>query len=304
MKRHVKFWIIGTLQIIAVYSACAQEQESAELYLEAYTDEFQENFFEALKQKSIQNYDKAINLFLACKNLDPSNPVIDYQLAKTYFLDQKYVVAQDYAISALQSTPSDFWYLENLVNISSKLGSPMETYRNRIPYGNIKLQENLALIYFKQDKYSEALKILEALGDSEFAHELGLKIKDSLQQRSPSQETARTKKTVEADDPIAGYRSRMEELIKSSDYVALEKLTKEALENYPLQAFFHYGYGTALNGMSDTAKAIEVLESSLDYVFDDDALSNKIYKELAKAYTTLGNTTKATEYLNKVKTGL
>lgn len=44
------------------YQACAQEEESAEISLELYSDEFQEYFFEALKQKGIENYDKAINL--------------------------------------------------------------------------------------------------------------------------------------------------------------------------------------------------------------------------------------------------
>ena len=39
--------------------ATAQEEESAEFFLEEYTDEFQNLFFEALKHKGIQNYDRA-----------------------------------------------------------------------------------------------------------------------------------------------------------------------------------------------------------------------------------------------------
>ena len=37
-------------------------EDSSEVFLEEYSDTFQENFFEALKQKGIENYDKAINL--------------------------------------------------------------------------------------------------------------------------------------------------------------------------------------------------------------------------------------------------
>lgn len=43
----VFFWVLG--------NSFAQEEESAELFLDEYTDEFQETFFEGLKQKGIQN---------------------------------------------------------------------------------------------------------------------------------------------------------------------------------------------------------------------------------------------------------
>ena len=57
-----------------------KEEESSEVFLEEYTDEFQEKFFEALKQKGIENYDRAVNLLLECKRLDPNNSVLDHEL--------------------------------------------------------------------------------------------------------------------------------------------------------------------------------------------------------------------------------
>ncbi|MCL6266719.1 tetratricopeptide repeat protein [Flagellimonas myxillae] len=306
MKRLTVLWIITALLLLAGYPCYAQdEEESAELFLEEYTDEFQEHFFEALKQKSIQNYDRAINLLLSCKQLDPQSDVVDYQLAKTYFLDKQYIQAQEYAIEALHARPSDFWYLESLVNIMEQQGRPMETIKARVPLDKVELKENLALIYFKKTKYNKALQILESMGDSQFATELGLKIRDSLQQnKAKSTISNQPKQSPKEDDPVAQYRSRMEGFLEKLDYNALEKMSEEALEAYPLQAYFHYAYGAALNGKSETARAIEVLEGARDYLFDDNVLANKIYRELAKAYTTIGNPTKATEYLNKVKPGL
>lgn len=64
--------------VITPYQACAQEEESAEISLELYSDEFQEYFFEALKQKGIENYDKAINLLIKCKKLQPLETAVDY----------------------------------------------------------------------------------------------------------------------------------------------------------------------------------------------------------------------------------
>ena len=59
--------------------ASGQEEGSAELFTESYTDRFQEVFFEALKQKGIENYDRAKEQLLEAKKLDPLHPVIDYR---------------------------------------------------------------------------------------------------------------------------------------------------------------------------------------------------------------------------------
>ena len=73
MKKKLLVWMVLGASIMMHYGTYAQEeQESAEVYLEEYTDEFQENFFEALKQKGIQNYDRAVDLFLKCKQLEPN----------------------------------------------------------------------------------------------------------------------------------------------------------------------------------------------------------------------------------------
>ncbi|WP_420320989.1 tetratricopeptide repeat protein [Flagellimonas sp.] len=303
MKKTVSTYLFVMMSFCWAFAQ--EEEQSAEVFLEEYTDEFQESFFEALKQKGIQNYDRAIKLFLECKNLDPLNSVVDYELAKAYFLDKQYIQAQEYAIEALISEPTDFWYLESLVNILEKQGNAVEMIKGSIPYSEGKLQENLAVIYFKKKKYQDALKVLEGLGDSKFVSNLTLKIKDSLQQKNKSQPNPRTP-VVESskEDAVTNYKDRIEALLAEGNYKQMESVSEEALDSYPLQPYFYFAYGTALNRNAKSAKAVEVLESALDYLLDDDALANKIYSELSKAYTAIGNTTKAQEYSNKVKPGL
>lgn len=301
--------LIGTYIFISLFSfwTYAQEEEqSAEVFLEEYTDEFQESFFEALKQKGIQNYDRAIDLFLECKRLDSSNSVIDYELAKAYFLDKQYIQAQEFAIDALKAKPMDFWYLETLLRVLEKQGTSIDEIQQQLPFSNNKLQENLAVFYFKKRKYNDALKVLEGLGNSKFATDLTLKINDSIQRVNEKLTTAvKPEKTVQKEDsPITQYQSQIEELLTKGDFNNMEVVSKEALDSYPLQPYFHYAYGTALNRISKSTKAVEVLESALDYLLDDVSLANKIYAELSKAYTAIGNASKASEYLNKIKTGL
>jgi predicted Zn-dependent protease len=305
MKNVLLLWVFLTASILMHCDTYAQEeQESAEVYLDEYTDEFQENFFEALKQKGIQNYDRAVDLFLKCKQLEPDNSVVDYELAKAYLLDKKYVEAQDYAIAALVSKPEDYWYLDNLLTILDKQGSPIEAIKPRIPNQNQKLQQNMAVFLFKTKKYEEAVKVLNSLESSLFKSELTRKINDSLQKKKPEQVAQEEVIKEDADDPVAQLKATMEQLMAASNFKKLLNESQEALDTYPLQPYFYYAYGTALIGTGNSNKGIEVLESGLDYLLDDENLQSMIYRKLSEGYTKIGNTQKANEYLNKINSGL
>ncbi|MEE1961654.1 hypothetical protein V1387_03080 [Allomuricauda taeanensis] len=306
MKKKLLVWMVLGASTLMSYSTYAQEeQESAEVYLEEYTDEFQENFFEGLKQKGIQNYDRAIDLFLKCKQLEPDNSVVDYELAKSYLLDKKYIQAQQYAIEALLSEPTDYWYLDNLLTILDKQGSPWNSIKEQIPYGNKKLRENMAVSFFKMKKYEEALAMLKEIDNAPLTTELVRKINDSLQKNIQESTTPIVEKQVtDKSDPVTALRTQIEELLSRSDYKGMLAVSKEALDSYPLQPYFYFAYGTALNNTGDPNKAIEVLESGLDYLLDDGQLESNLYRELSKAYNKIGNTQKANEYLNKINSGL
>lgn len=296
--------VLGASILMQYKTYAQEEQESAEVYLEEYTDEFQENFFEALKQKGIQNYDRAVDLFLKCKQLEPNNSVVDYELAKAYMLDKKYVQAQDYAVAALLSEPTDYWYLDNLLTILDKQGSPIESIKPRIPYQNKKLQQNMAVSLFKMKKYREASKVLDDLESSQLKSDLKEKIGDSLQKEKQPDAAPIAESRENPDDPLAQQRAQMEQLIEASDFKKLLKDSQEALDTYPLQPYFYYAYGIALNNTGNPNKGVEVLESGLDYLLDDDSLKNKIYRQLSEGYSKIGNTQKANEYLNKINSGL
>ena len=305
MKKKLLVWLVLGASILMQYDTYAQEeQESADVYLEEYTDEFQENFFEALKQKGIQNYDRAVDLLLKCKQLEPDNSVVDYELAKAYMLDKKYVQAQDYAVAALLSEPTDYWYLDNLLTILDKQGSPIDSIKQRIPYQNKKLQQNMAVSLFKMKKYREASKVLDDLEGSQLKSDLKEKISDSLQNDERPETAPVVKNETDLDDPVAKLKAGMEQLIAASDFKKLLNDSQDALDYYPLQPYFYYAYGIALNNTGNPNKGVEVLESGLDYLLDDDGLKNKIYRQLSEGYSKIGNTQKANEYLNKINSGL
>jgi tetratricopeptide (TPR) repeat protein len=280
------------------------EEESAAVSLEDYTDEFQENFFEALKQKGIENYDKAINLLLECKRLDPENSVVDHELANVYLADKQYVLAREYGLEALISEPVNYWYLQTLLAIEDRLGNSMNELLTTIPYANEKLKENLALIYYKRRNYQNALNVIKEIKKSDFSDHLSLKIKDSLDQNN--QQTVEEESQVGEIgglSPLESYKSQITALIETKNYTSLLETAAEAVENFPAQPYFYYAHGLALNKSSKPQEAVAILESALDFLLDDAEMADKIYRELAAAHTTLGNVSKANMYLSKIKSG-
>lgn len=281
-------------------------EESAEVFLEDYSDEFQENFFEGLKQKGIQNYDRAINFLLECKRLQPENKVVAYELAKSSYLDKKYIPAQNYAIEALNGNPENYWYLHTLVTIVDKQGSNMSSITDQIPYENSILKENLAQIYFKEGKFKNAQKIIATIKKSTKTALLAQKIEDSLKKKEAQLKTASFEVTEKSSgiSTIENYKTRIKGLMKmNGGNLLLIQLTEEALESYPSQPYFYYSNGYALNRNKKHREAIEVLESALDYLVNDISLANKIYTELSDGYNAISNPSKANMYLSKIKPG-
>lgn len=309
MKESILFFAMFAVLFMTQRNAFAQEEEkieveqSAEVFLDDYTDEFQENFFEALKQKGIQNYDRAANLLLKCKQLRSGDSAVDHELAKVYLLDKNYPAAQQYVVEALLSDPGNYWFLNTLLTILDRQGSAFETVRDRIPNDNKALKENMVRIYFKGKKFQQAMNVLNEMAASDFKEQYLNQINDSIK-KTNAPDPAPKRETDTVDEGLEGLKTAIETAISKNDFKRVETLSVEALETYPLQPYFYYARGWALNKQAKPKEAVGILETGLEYLFDDQALLNKIYTELAAAHKALGNGSKANEYLSKIKSGL
>ena len=76
------------LGMLLLFSPLAEAQEPTPLQdvnvdqLEDVTDAFQESFFEALKQKGIENYDRAIVALDKCIALQPQESILYFEKGK------------------------------------------------------------------------------------------------------------------------------------------------------------------------------------------------------------------------------
>src|SRR5690606_3879024 len=179
-------------------------------------------------------------------------------------------------------------------------GIPLEAIGQDIPFDNPSLKENLAQLYFNNGKYQAALGLLKDLENPALKEQLARKIGDSLREEG-------AKEPLVADAPQSGgggamenLRSSLEGMLESGDPQAVLERTREALDNYPMQPYFYFAHGAARSGSGNAAKALEVLSAGLDLLLDDVPLRNRIYREMARAHTLLGNPGKAKEYTNKI----
>lgn len=129
------------------------------------TDDFQENFFEALKQKAIENHEKAIAALQECEELQPNNPVVHFELGKNYKELENY----EAAISSLQKAnklkPNQEWILAELMEAfyeNQDYDKAIIIAKNLVPIHS-RYYNNLADLYFKSQKYDELLVLLDKL---------------------------------------------------------------------------------------------------------------------------------------------
>lgn len=76
-------------------------------------------------------------------------------------------------------------------------------------------------------------------------------------------------------------------------------LSDVGLEIFPAQPLLYLVNGVANNELKNVDQAIEVLETGLDYLFDDPKMEYDFYQQLTIAYTLKGNTKKAKLYHKK-----
>lgn len=299
----MKYYSLVVCCLIPVLVSSQDISESAEVSLEPYTDEFQECFFEALKQKGIENYDKAINELLKCKGLGEAEAVVDHELAKAYLANKQAVMAQEYALASINMEPENPWYLETLYLVLRKQGRTIEMIKESIPADNNSLTENLAMLYYKNKQYPQALEILKDSRNRAFAESLEQKIRDSMEGIKSRPSLPNVQNTKVEKNPFEQIKSELEKLLAEEKYTELGTMASEALESFPLQPFLYYCKGVALRKDGRNKEAISILESALDYLIDERDLANKIYSDLSAAYIAIGNTSKANMYLSKIKSG-
>ena len=268
---------------------------------------FQQYFFKALTQKSIGNYQKAIENLESCNQILNNNSTVFFEFSKNYFLLNETLIAKEYIERALAKDANNIWMQKHLVKILIKQRNYKEAIKvqNRLILSNPKERIFLVRIYLYDRDYKKALSLLNTLEEQNSLTPNLKKLQENLITRKGDKV-----KEIKLDDVSAlkikfksdkSYKI-LKEILDKSVNINNDLLLygKEGVSLFPAQPYVYLMYAKALNNQKKFKKALNNLKNGIDFVIEDE-MEMEFYKEMAAAYRGLGNYKEEKKYNLKAK---
>ncbi len=319
--RIVLLFFISLLSVLAWSQDDTEEQVRSDSFTEAQLKEekifldFEQSFMEAIQQRAIENYNKALEALNICEKIYPQNVAMLYEKAKNYFSLEQYQEALQYCERIASVEPQNIWNQKLKREIYIKLRNYPEalviqkTLYQEDPF---EAQDLLQIYFLMQDK-ENGLNILRQV-DKNAIYVENLKFyrnyfdpetKVEIDSQSDSDAILPVQSEVKTDDihkvDFPTQLQTLQQLQKEKNFTNLLKQSSDVLDLNPTQPIVYWYKGLSQNELKKFQDAITTLENGLDFVFDDNELLLKLYEELIIAHTGMGNTAKANQYKQLVQ---
>ncbi|MGX7667808.1 tetratricopeptide repeat protein [Flavobacterium pedocola] len=129
------------------------------------SDAFETHFYESLKQKAIENYDKAITEIQQCLQLQPANPALYNELGKNFLSLKRYPEAESAFKKAIELNSKERWYWNGLYDVyyeTKDYHNSIIVVQKLIEFDK-KFQDDLASLYMYTQQYDKALFLIEEM---------------------------------------------------------------------------------------------------------------------------------------------
>lgn len=189
-KKHIAF-IVFLLFSFGNQLFAQQNPEDIAL-VENKTEDY---FFEALAQRGIENYDKAIVAIQKCLEKEPKNPAFLYELGKNQLDAKDYVAAEITFKSAVEIDNKQRWYWNGLYDVyyeTKNFDKAIGVVQKLIEF-DPNMREDLVSLYMNTDQKEKALHLLKEMEASSHLTKTmefyKLKLESSKEFASPKKET-------------------------------------------------------------------------------------------------------------------
>lgn len=273
---------------------------------------FQSHFFEALKQKAIKNYSKAIENLELCNEIDSLNVSVLFEFSKNHLELNNYFEAELFVDKALQQEPENRYLLLHKVAIlkaQRNFNKAIEV-QNKILKIQPKDFEELVFLYIQNQNFKEAEALISKIEENAMTTLRIKSFKKFLENRKGIQE--KTDKPIEITTENVDIETLKKLYAKNKEYKTVQKIlmqeekealfeavyanSKEALELFPEQPFLYKMNGLALNKLGKYNEAIAVLSIGIDFVIDNSTMEADFYEQLAISHENIGNKSEALKY--------
>lgn len=130
-------------------------------------DGFQDLFYEAIQQRSIENYDKAITALEKGIAIQPDNPVIYFELGKNYLAQKKYPDAYANFEKVTKMDPKNRWAWVGMYDVCYET----KDFNKAIPIVEKLItfkedyKEDLTSLYMNTQQFDKALTLINELNE-------------------------------------------------------------------------------------------------------------------------------------------
>ena len=293
------------------------QKNNRELQEEQKELNFQKFFFEALQQKAIGNFDKAITALENCKSIKNNDKSVQFELSKNYFQLEKYMEAEAYIKQSLEKDAENLFMLQLLKEIYNKQNNYKEALeiQKKISIQKPNAQLELVILYIKNNQVDNARKLLIDLEKKGMLSANLLPFKKSLLEGKVSTpSTSKINKSVEnqsiealensfkTNKSFAVIKQLLVKLSAKKRFLTLERYSNEAIELFPAQPLVYLMNAKALNQKKEYRSALEVLQNGFDYIVDDSLLEANFYEQMSLSYKGMSQNVNASKFYNKAVT--
>ena len=165
--------LVTCLLVLSLFSPVAEAQEPATLKdvnvdnLEDVTDDFQEYFFEALKQKGIQNYERALVALDKCISLRPQEAILYFEKGKNEAMLGNIIEAENNYLKALQLKPNQRDIMVSLYDVyyaRQDFEKAIDLVTQLVQF-DIRYKEDLARIYLRKGSFEKTISLIDELDE-------------------------------------------------------------------------------------------------------------------------------------------
>ena len=275
---------------------------------------FQNFFFDALQQKAIGNFDKAISALENCQNIKNNDKAVEFEFAKNYFELDKYYEAETYIKKGLAKEPENLYMLvllRDIYNNQNNFKDALEVQK-KILVKDPSSQLDLVSLYIKNHQIDNAKQLLIDLEKKGVLSATLLPFKESLLKGTVLTPTSVTTskpiekqsaeeliKTYKKDNTFAVLKLLLQKLNAKKQFLTLEKYSNEGIELFPAQPLVYLMNARALNQKKEYQNALGILEKGFDYIVEDSLLEANFYEQMSLSCKGMGQNVNASKYYNK-----
>lgn len=162
MKKTVFYhFLLGMFFIPMTLLAQAEPKDTLALA----ENKFEDSFYESLKQKGMENYDKAVDALEKCKDLQADNPIVYFELGKNYLALKKYKDAYDNFEKATKIDPKNRWAWVGMYDVcyeTHDFNQSIIIVQKLIEFKS-DYKEDLVSLYMNTQQFDKALDLINEL---------------------------------------------------------------------------------------------------------------------------------------------